>query len=137
MALILVSNIYTANAVSLNLYLRYENAFSFYTSLAADLKMMPEFNENTRLAVVGDYHSPDFYYEHFYEATSITGTAGFFPDNYSKNAFLEYYVGLPLPFASDEEIQKITAAPEFADMAVYPYYGSMRFFDDILVVKLS
>ena len=37
----------------------------------------------------------------------------------------------------DEEIRQITATEEYAQMAQYPYYGSMRWFDNILVVKLS
>lgn len=137
MALIILSNICIANEAALNLYLRYENAFSFYTSLTADIKRMPQFDETTSLAIAGQYRSPDFYYEHFDEATAITGTAGFYPDNYSKNAFVEYYLGFPITFATDEETAAITATEEYAQMPVYPYYGSMKFFGDTLVVKLS
>mgnify|MGYP003309117704 CR=1 FL=1 len=36
-----------------------------------------------------------------------------------------------------EEIEAIRETPEFAQMPVYPYYGSLRAFGDILVVKLS
>ena len=42
-----------------------------------------------------------------------------------------------MEFATDEEIRQITATEEYAQMAQYPYYGSMRWFDNILVVKLS
>lgn len=137
LALLLLSNIHTANAVSLKLYLRYENAYAFYTALSADIQRMPEFDENTRIAVVGHYEGPAFYSEEFGDINELTGTTGFIPSNYSNQRFLEYYIGLPIPFASGEEIQAISASPEYAEMPVYPYYGSMKFFGDILVVKLS
>lgn len=137
LSLVIVINTYVANQAYLHLHLRYENAYAFYTSLAADIKLQPEFCEDTRLAVVGNYRQPDFYPEQFEHIHTITGAYGFVPDNYSNESFLTYYVGFPVPFASPEEIEAIRETPEFAQMPVYPYYGSLRAFGDILVVKLS
>ena len=137
MALIIAGNIYLANEAYLLLHLRYENAYSFYTSLVADIKLTPGFDENTRLAVIGTYREPDYYLEQFPFSDHVTGTDGFLPDIYSKDRFLEYYIGFPIPMVSDEEIAAITATAEFEEMALYPYYGSMKLIDDILVVKLS
>lgn len=137
LALIIAGNTYLANEAYLLLHLRYENAYAFYTSLIADIKMTPEFDENTKLAVIGTFREPDFYLEKFPFSDHVTGTDGFLPDIYSKDRFLEFYLGFPIPMASDEEIAAITATAEYEAMAVYPYYGSMQMFDDILVVKLS
>lgn len=137
LALIIAGNLYIANETCLLLHLRYENAYAFYTSLVADIKMTPEFDENTKLAVAGTFREPDFYLEQFPFSDHITGADGFLPDIYSKDRFLEYYLGFPIPMASEDEIAAITATAEYEEMAVYPYYGSMRMFDDILVVKLS
>lgn len=137
MALILISNIYTANTVSLKLYLRYQNAYAFYTALSADIQRMPGFDEDTKLAVIGNYPIPGYYFEHLGEPSQMTGTTGFLPSDYSKERFLTYYLGFPIPFAADEEISAIQSTPEFEGMPGYPYYGSIRFFGDILVVKLS
>lgn len=134
---ILLLNIYIANAASLNLYLRYENAYSFYTALAADIRQMPEFDENTTIAVIGTWQEPSFYEEKFPFLTELTGVKGFLPDSYSRAKFLEFYIGLPIPSASEEEMAAITATAEFAQMPAYPYYGSTKFFGDTLVVKLS
>ena len=134
---ILLLNIYIANAASLNLHLRYENAYSFYTALAADIRQMPEFDENTTIAVIGTWQEPSFYEEKFPFLTKLTGVKGFLPDSYSRAKFLEYYIGLPIPSASEEEMAAITATAEFAQMPAYPYYGSTKFFGDTLVVKLS
>ena len=137
LAVVIIVNTYIANESYLNLYLRYENACSFYTSLIADLKLMPEFNEDTKLAVIGTFQEPSFYLEKFSFSDDITGIDGFLPDSYSKDKFMEYYMGFPIEFATEQEIQEITATAEYAGMAVYPYYGSMQWFDNILAVKLS
>ena len=137
LSLVIVINIYIANEASLHLYLRYENACAFYTSLAADIKMQPSFTEETSLALVGEYRQPDFYEEQFAHIHTITGVYGFVPDNYSNQRFLEYYIGFPIPFATAEEIAAIKSTAEFEEMAVYPYYGSLRTIGNTLVVKLS
>ncbi|MGN0978377.1 MAG: glucosyltransferase domain-containing protein [Faecousia sp.] len=137
LAAVITANIYIANESYLNLYLRYENAYAFYTSLIADIKMTPGFDKNTKLAVIGTYQEPAFYLEKFYYTDELTGVDGFLPDNYSNERFLEYYLGFPIPFASDQEIQAIQETVEYQEMAVYPYYGSLKLIGDILVVKLS
>lgn len=137
MAVIIAVNIYIANQAYLHLHLRYENASAFYTSLIADIKMTPDFTEDTKLAIIGEYQQPEYYHQQFEQIHSITGIYGFVPDSYSKKFFLEYYTGFPMEFASSEEIAEITATAEFEAMAVYPYYGSLQKIRNILVVKLS
>lgn len=136
-AVIIFINIYVANAAYLNLHLRYENAYAFYTSLIADVKQSPEFTEGTKLAVIGTWDDPDFYEENLGFTNCLTGVTGFKPDSYSKERFLQYYLGFTVPFASEEEQAAIAASPEFEEMAVYPYYGSMRKIGDVMVIKLS
>lgn len=137
MAVTILINTYISNESYLNLYLRYENAYAFYTSLIADIKMMPQFSADTKLAIIGAYDQPDYYAEKFPVTHEITGVYGFLPDSYSNNLFVEYYIGFPIEFASMEEIEAIQDTPEYQQMPVYPYYGSMQLFEDILAVKLS
>lgn len=140
MAVVSVVNIYIANEAYLNLYLRYENAYAFYTSLMADVKRMPGFQEGTKLAIIGDWQEPDYYTEQFPfldQFTGITGINGFTVDSYSRERFLKYYLGFTIPFASDAEMEAMKSSPEYKNMAVYPYYGSMAMIGDILVIKLS
>ena len=136
-AVIIFVNICIANASYLNLHLRYENAYAFYTSLIGDIKQSPEFTEGTKLAVIGTWDDPDFYGEHLNFTNCLTGVTGFKPDSYSKERFLQYYLGFTVLFASEEERSAIEASPEFAEMPVYPYYGSLRKIGDVMVVKLS
>lgn len=135
--LVSVVNTYIANAAYLNMYLRYENTYAFYTSLVADLKMMPEFQEGTRLSVIGSYQEPYFFYDEFPFTYRIMGTGGMRPDSGTYFEFLDYYVGHRIMVADKAEVAEIIATQEFQDMPVYPYYGSLRLFGDIIVVKLS
>lgn len=137
LALILVCNCYVANAAFLNLHLRYENAYSFYTALLADIQTLPEFTPGCKIAILGDYQDPEFYDDNFEFAHDLTGVTGFKPDSYSKQRFLEYYLGISLPFASQEEQSALLALPEVQAMPQYPYYSSIIIVDDIIVVKLS
>lgn len=137
MALIVLVNTYLANEAYLNLYLRYENAYAFYTTLLADIRMTPGFDADTKLALVGYWQEPDFYSEEFAVLDQFTGVKGFTANSYSGERFLEYYLGSKVPFASEAEIAAIQNTPEYEAMAVYPYYGSMAMIGDILVVKLS
>lgn len=137
LSLILVSNIYLANEAYLHMQLRYENTYAFYTALVTDIKNTPEFTEDCKVAVIGNWEKPEFYEEEFGFLHHLTGVHGIAPDSYSKNRFLEYYIGVELNFPTEEEMSKIQNSPEFEAMACYPYYGSIGMMGDTLVVKLS
>lgn len=134
---ILIINIYVANESWLNLHLRYENAYSFFTSLTADIKRMPEFTEGTKIAIIGSWQSPEFYDGQFSVNSALTGTKGFLPSDYTYSAFLEYYIGFPAECVTSEEAEVLRQTEAFRNMAVYPYYGSIGVIDGIIVVKLS
>ena len=134
---VIAVNIYTANEAYLALYLRYENTFAFYTSLIADVQQNPDFTEGTQLAVIGTWEDPGFYEEHLSFTRRLTGMGGIKPDSYSRGRFMQAYIGFPVPFAPYDKQYEIAASAEFAEMPVYPYYGSMRKIGDTFVVKLS
>ena len=137
LTLVVIINTYVANEAFLNLHLRYENSYAFYTSLLADLRSNPEFQEGAKLAVVGSYDSPGFYEYYFHFLPELTGVMGFLPESYAYGAFLHYYLGLSIPIATESEVAQITATEEYQNMNVYPYYGSTKVINDIFVVKLS
>ncbi|MBP3684238.1 MAG: glucosyltransferase domain-containing protein [Oscillospiraceae bacterium] len=137
LSIIIFINVYTANTAYLALHLRYENAYSFYTALTAQIRQMPEFQEDTKIAVIGDWQSPAFYGDHMEFTEYLVGVKGFLPSSYSANSFMEYYIGFPAEFVSAEEANAIRQSDEFRNMSIYPYYGCMDVIDDVIVVKLS
>lgn len=134
---IIICNTYFANEAYLASHLQYENAYAFYTSLLSDIRMHPEFDENTKLAVIGRWDYPDYFSRKFDFTYHLFGYQNSSPAEYSMDRFLEYYVGLSIPFASTGKTKRIENSEEFAQMPVYPYYGSIQMLDNTLVVKLS
>lgn len=137
MALIIFINIYTANTSYLAMHLRYENAYSFYSSLTAQIRQIPEFQEGTRLAVVGNWQSPGFYANRMEFTEYLVGVKGFLPDSYTANSFMEYYIGFPAEFVTTEEAEALRKTEAYQNMNIYPYYSSIAVIDDVIVVKLS
>lgn len=134
---IVISNIYFANEAYLEQHLQYENTYAFYTSLLSDIRMHPEFDEDTKLAVIGRWTYPDYFFRKFEFTYHLFGHLNSSPEEYSMDRFLEYYIGFTIPFAADAEVAQIRDSAEYLQMPVYPYYGSIQMFGDTLVVKLS
>lgn len=89
------------------------------------------------MAIAGTYDVPDFYGEHFYDATGIMGTDILTPTTYSIGDFFTYYMGTPLNLISEEEARALMEDPLFAEMEAYPNYGSIEKIGDVFVIKLS
>lgn len=134
---IIICNTFFANEAYLSAHLQYENTYGFYTSLLSDIRNHPEFDENTKLAVIGDWSYPDYFFRKFDLAYHLFGYQASAPNEYSMYRFVEYYLGFPIPFASDIEISQIQNSPEYLQMPVYPYYGSIQMLGDVFVIKLS
>ena len=132
-----IGNIYVANACYLNMYLAYENAYAFYSSVITELRTNPEFTEDTKLAVVGSMPMQPYRENNFSFTFGLHGIYGFYPDTYTKKQFVEFYLGMNLPFVSDQEAQEIRQSEAFREMPCYPYYGSTQMIDGVMVVKLS
>ena len=56
---------------------------------------------------------------------------------YSRENFLRRYLGCDIQLASAREISMLEKTEYFAEMAEYPYYGSVRKIGDFVVVKLG
>lgn len=133
----IISNTYFANEAYLQLHLQYENTYAFYTSLISDIRMQPGFDEDTKLAVIGRWNYPDYFFRKFNFTFQLFGHLNSSPTEYSMDRFMEYYVGFPISFVSRREAAEIQKSAVFEQMPVYPYYGSIRMLDNTLVVKLS
>ena len=131
-----ISFIYLANETYLRLQLSYENTYSFYTSLCADLANNPDFDENTTVAIIGQ--PPENAAERAeFEDITLIGSYGMVIRSHSKQHFINYYIGLDVDFASREEEADLAATITFKEMPPYPYYGSIKKIGDYLVVKLG
>ena len=135
--LIVVSNIYFANEAYLNMHLQYENTYYFTTSVLTTLQNTPGYTEDSRVALVGETPREDYWYENYGHLMVNYGLRGISPNTYSLPRMFEYYNGVSLNFATEEEIKKLCETPEFEAMPEYPNYGCIQTIDGIIVIKLS
>ena len=133
LTVILCVNVYCANALYLRYYLRFEELKSFYTVLLSRVFETEGFDENSRLAIVGD--APELVYDidqHFTDAPLSLPSLELGSVDYAQ-LIVSRYLGCDIPFASEEE----TAGLEPGDMTVYPYDGSVQKIDDLIVVRFA
>ena len=130
-----------ANESYLKFRLSQENTQSFYTSLVTRIENIQGFDENTKVALIGNYkgemlNDNSKYFEELDDFTGIFSNTELI-NAYSKENFIKYYIGVDLNYATEEEIEKISSLEEFINMDIYPYDNSIKKIDNIIVVKFS
>ena len=136
LAAVVMSNVYFANMTYLKMQLQYENARAFYTVLTARLTRTEGFDENCRLAFVGQQHTllhtlPEL------DTELLQGPSRDLINIYSRENFLRYYLGFDIPFADEEECAALADEALVQAMSVYPYDGSVQKIGDCIVIKLG
>ena len=137
LAVVLLGNVYFANEVYLEMYLEYENAYSFYSILLSRAENTEGFESGTKLALIGRQDNAVTTFDGKIDLGYITGPSRGLINAYSRENFIRRYLGSNVPLATAEECDALAATAEFADMAEYPYYGSIKMIDGYVVVKLG
>lgn len=136
LALAIINNVCIANKTALRMHLAYENAHSFFTTVLADIKMTPGFDENCKIALIG-YTDVHVYPIKELGNDNVNGALKDLINEYSREAFIAYFCGFDAEYANDQEEAEIMETEEFKSMPRYPYYGSIKRIGDYLVVKLD
>jgi len=133
---VLVSNVYFGNMTYLKLKLQYENAYSFYNTLMAQVKDTEGFDENTEIVFIGRQDNLLHQFPQL-DTELLMGPTRDLVNIYSRENFIKYYLGFDIPFASEEAVEKLSEDARVQNMAEYPYYGSVQKIDDYIVVRLG
>ena len=136
MCVIIASNVYFANMTYLKMHLQYENADAFYVSLIAQIKETEGFDENSRVAIIGQQDNLLYPFPEL-STDGLLGPSQDLVNIYSRENFFRRYLGFAVPFASQEELDALSKTAEFEQMAEYPYKGSVQKIGDYIVVKLG
>lgn len=136
LSVIVMCNVYFANMCYLKLNLQYENARAFYTVLCTRVESTPGFDENCELALVGRqekllHRFPEMDTELF------MGVNRELVNIYSRENLIRCYLGFDIPFADEAALESLENDPRVLKMAEYPYDGSIRKIDNMLVVRLG
>ena len=133
---ILGINIYSANKEYLRMHVAYENAYSFYTTVITQIKQTPGFDSGKKVAIIG--HADNWTYDtEGFGKNRVQGVQDSLINIYSREKFIQYYIGFDVPFASEGEKEWIETTQEYQRMEEYPWYGSVQIIDDFVVVKLG
>ena len=132
----IISNVYFANKVYLKLHLQYENAYSFYSILLERVENTEGFDESCSLAMIGDQDNKMRRFNEI-DIGYLQGPSWDLVNIYSREKFFNYYLGCSIPFASNEEKEKLKEDARFIEMAEYPYDGSIKKIDGFMVVRLG
>lgn len=137
LTVIILSNVFVANKAYLKLHLDYENTYSFFTSLIGDIKTTEGFDEESKIAIIGEADKMISRFEEL-ESLDIVGITRYEIDiNNIREKFIQRYCGFDAPFVTEEEKEWIKSQKEFVQMSEYPYYGSIAEIGDFIVVKLG
>ena len=136
LAAIVMSNVYFANMCYLKMQLQYENAFAFYTVLTARLTRTEGFDADSRLALVGRQETLLHRFPEL-DTALLQGPSPDLINIYSRENFLRYYLGFDLPLSDEESCAALAEDARVQTMPVYPYDGSIKKIDDLIVVKLG
>lgn len=129
-------NVVFANEVSLKMHLQYENAYSFYTGIITQVRMTEGYDEDTVLAVLGDSAALSETQEKI-DVGRLMGPNQNLVNIYSRDCFLEEYIGYGGQLADASERNSLMKDPRVLQMPNYPYEGSIQKIDDYIVVKLG
>ena len=143
LALVVLVNVVYANRSYLQLELHYESAYSLATTLVTQIRSLPGYREDMRVAV---YDSASDFLEEipelFVNDPDIYGVDGQILVHSQFNGsteplFFRWYLGANMPFAEREEAKALAADERTQDMPLYPNEGSIRIIDDVVYVKFS
>lgn len=136
-AIVIACNVYFANGAYLNLYLQYENTYSFTTSVLTTLENTPGYQSGDKVALIGMFTEPEYEEEHLAFLDGIAGLMGISPNSYSIRTMFQYYNGSNVNLISWEEALAVGDTPQFQQMPSYPSYGYIQKIQDVFVIKLS
>ncbi len=130
-----------ANESYFKLKLSYENTYSFYTTLVTRIESTKGFNEDTKIAFIGEYGGELLYpnSDYFSDLDDFTGIISNLEmiSAYSKENFIKNYIGIDFNYASEEEINELQNNEKVKEMNIYPYDNSINKINDIIVIKFS
>ena len=136
LVLIMAGNVFFANKVYLNLYFQYEQAYSIYTSIIAQIESSEDFGPEKKVAVIGSSGQQGYPMEEL-DAEGLMGPNKNLIQIYTRELFMKRYLGFDVSYASSAEKYQLQKDQRFKEMPCYPYYGSIQVIDDYIVVRLG
>ena len=130
-----------ANISYFNMELRDEKTMHLANRILDRIEQLDEYEEIEKITVFGEV---SLYSELNAEIIpnripNMIGSTGevFISQPYHFNALFDSHFGYSLDFANKEEVEQIRGSQEYKEMATWPAQGSIKVFDNIVVVKFE
>lgn len=121
--------------VSMNLSLN--QAMSYYSTLITQIKSTDGYRDDMKVAFHGqDITDKTLYHNEIMKTFSMSGRDDALADAYSRWMFIQYYCGFNPQIAYTHDLPDEVQA-EIDKMPCYPLEGSIRIFDDTVVVRFA
>lgn len=135
LAVIAACNVFFANKVYLKMQLEYENAYSFYSTLMAQILETPGMEMYTVIDIVGNTDAGITHFDEL-DTHGFTGPNEDLVNTYTRASFIKYYLGLDLNLYREDVIHDF---PQYDEMPCYPAEGSIAYQpqEGRIIVKLG
>ncbi len=141
LALILGINVCYANRTFTKLQLAYENAYSLSTTLVTQIRSLPGFEEDMKIAFwpsAGAYlrFASEFGTEDE-NAHDVRGVQNQILTGENEEDFFRRYLGARMEFLDYWEARSLAMTDPCREMPIYPAAGSMQIIDGVIFVKFG
>ena len=137
-ALLAVYYGYYANVNYTALYYANRQIENYLNSVVIQVRMTEGFTPEKDWAILGDVNDPLLHSaweeDAFYDGLGFTQ---YLLNQYSRNDWIENYIGYDIPEASEERIAELAESQEVRSMPCWPSEGSVKVIDDTVVVKFQ
>ena len=111
-------------------------ANNYWNSVVTSVKQTPGFNTKLNWAFIGNVQD-ELYFNPWQSQNNYQLTNSNIINIYSYPNFISENLGYNIPFVSEEEQKELGKDKNIINMPCYPDYGSIKIYDDKVIVKFS
>lgn len=138
LAIVIFSYANGANISYMSMHFSNRQVENYVNSLVIQARMTDGFTAEKKWAFVGEVDDPLFYsYWSDVPYYDSTNPGNVLINKYSRQWWIQYYVGYLVPMADSSELEQVTQTETFREMPCWPDEGSIKVIDDLLVIKFQ
>ena len=134
---IVLCGAYFSNGLGLYAKLQYEESSALYTAVTARIFSLPDFDADCRVALVGNAPAARFDVSGRFPFQKLQLPGVNITDVRQAENVIRWYLGFDLPFADEAERDALMQRGMADGMPVWPYEGSVRRIEDLVVVNFG
>ena len=129
---------YQANTNYMALYYANQKTENYLNALVVQVRMTDGFTADKQWAFIGEIQDPQF--NDPWESVPTYGgnaTFHFLLNDYAQSAWPRNYLGIEIPYASEERVSELAHTEQVKVMPCWPDAGSIAVVDDTMVIKFQ